>query len=316
MGKPKAESAAAPNCDRWVEVKLKAGPETLDALSSRLIDLGSPGVALAAERENEVQGYLPDDDVLGRALDEIRRYLESLRRLGFSVAGMTTRPVPQVDWVRDFQERCTPRRIGPFHIVPESHRTGTERTRRGARGEKAAEILLSPGMAFGTGEHPTTRLCLKALGQCVSRPPPRRVLDIGCGSGILGIAAAKSFRRCRVTAVDIDPAAYHVTRRNARENRVAHRMTVHEGSLEKARGTFNLILANLYLEPLRDMTPGIAHRLAAGGLAILSGILTRQTTGLERSLEAAGLRVNKRRSESAWACLTVQRNPGDKNPLD
>ena len=136
----------------------------------------------------------------------------------------------------------------------------------------------------------------------------RRALDIGCGSGILGIAAAKSFPRCRVTAVDIEPGAYHATRENARRNRVAARMTVREGSLERTRGTFGLILPNLYLDSLRETAPQIARRLAQGGRAVLSGLRVSQTDAFQRTLEAAGLVAGEKRRESGWSCLTVLRS--------
>ena len=97
---------------------MRSAPEHLDALSSRLIELGSSGMFFPSDREDEVWGYLPDDDGLGNVLDEIRHYLDSLKHLGFRIGGITARGAPEVDWVRDFQEKCVPRTIGPYQIVP------------------------------------------------------------------------------------------------------------------------------------------------------------------------------------------------------
>ena len=133
---------------------------------------------------------------------------------------------------------------------------------------------------------------------------------MGCGSGILGIAAAKRFPRCRVTSVDIDPGAYHATRANARKNRVAGRITVREGSLERTRGKFGLILANLYLEPLCGLAALMARRLGREGRAILSGILLPQAGALTKALKEVGLSVVKKRGESGWTCLTAGRSRG------
>ena len=297
-----------PASQRWVEINLTADLQSMDALSSRLIEWGSPGVVFSGEREETVRGCLPDDETLGNALADIRRFVDSLRRLGVP-ADVSTRPVPPIDWVRDFQERCVPREVGPFRIVPDFHATGPG-SRSAVRnlGGRAAEIILTPAMAFGTGEHPTTRLCLKTLGEFGGGLSPGRVLDIGCGSGILGIAAAKWFPRCRVTSIDIDPGAYHATRDNARKNRVAGRMTVREGSLERTRGKFGLILANLYLEPLRDLAGMMARRLEKEGLAVLSGILVSQADALTKALSDVGLGVVRKLGEAGWICLTAGRN--------
>lgn len=297
-----------PASQRWVEINLTADLQSMDALSSRLIEWGSPGVVFSGEREETVRGCLPDDETLGNALADIRRFVDSLRRLGVP-ADVSTRPVPPIDWVRDFQERCVPREVGPFRIVPDFHATGP-RSRSAVRnlGGRAAEIILTPAMAFGTGEHPTTRLCLKTLGEFGGGLSPGRVLDIGCGSGILGIAAAKWFPQCRVTSIDIDPGAYHATRDNARKNRVAGRMTVREGSLERTRGKFGLILANLYLEPLRDLAGLMARRLEKEGRAVLSGILVSQADALTKALSDVGLGVVRKLGEAGWICLTAGRS--------
>ena len=172
--------------------------------------------------------------------------------------------VPDQDWVRLTQSQFTPVEITPeFWIVPTWHEPPAQ----------ARQVIrLDPGLAFGTGTHPTTRMCLRWIA---SHAVPARVLDYGCGSGILAIGAAK-YGAQEVLAVDIDDAAIQSTQLNAEANHVA----LIAGLPDKAQGTFGLVLANILATPLKVLAPLLCAHVAPGGHLVLAGILERQADEL------------------------------------
>jgi ribosomal protein L11 methyltransferase len=195
------------------------------------------------------------------------------------------------DWVRLTQSQFAPVPITPgFWIVPSWHQppAGAERI-----------IRLDPGLAFGTGTHPTTRMCLR----WIARQPEAaaRVLDYGCGSGILAVAAAL-FGAAEVDAVDIDPAAVQATAANAAANGVV----LNAGLPDQAAGTYALVLANILATPLKLLAPLLAGHVAAGGQLVLAGILERQADELIAAY-APWLALGVADSEDGWILMTAQR---------
>lgn len=174
--------------------------------------------------------------------------------------------VAEQDWVRLTQSQFAPVEITPdFWIVPTWHEPPAAATR---------SIRLDPGLAFGTGTHPTTRMCLRWIA-AQGDASFARVLDYGCGSGILAIGAAK-FGAKTVVAVDIDEAAVQSTRLNAQANAV----TLHAGLPEAAQGVFDVVLANILASPLKVLAPLLCSHVAPGGHLVLAGILERQAQEL------------------------------------
>jgi ribosomal protein L11 methyltransferase len=197
--------------------------------------------------------------------------------------------VPDEDWVRITQAQFAPVQITPtFWIVPSWHDTP-------AAAQKI--IRLDPGMAFGTGTHPTTRLCLRWIAQ--HEQPWGRVLDYGCGSGILAIAAALHGAKA-VDAVDIDSAAVKATRANARANGV----TLTAALPDAAHGVYDLVLANILAKPLTLLAPLLAGHLAAGGSLVLAGILERQAGEL-RTAYAPFCSLGVADSEDGWVLMSA-----------
>lgn len=197
-------------------------------------------------------------------------------------------PVPEQDWVRLTQSQFAPVDITPeFWIVPTWHEPPAQ----------ARQIIrLDPGLAFGTGTHPTTRMCLRWIA---ANPMPARVLDYGCGSGILAIGAAKYGAR-EVVAVDIDEAAVQSTELNASANGVA----VQAGLPERAQGSYGLVLANILATPLKVLAPLLCAHVASGGHLVLAGILERQADELmEAYAPYCQLRVADR--EDGWILMTA-----------
>lgn len=179
-----------------------------------------------------------------------------------AVLGMQA--VPQQDWVRLTQSQFAPVEITPeFWVVPTWHEPPAQAKQL---------IRLDPGLAFGTGTHPTTRMCLRWIAR---NPVPTRVLDYGCGSGILAIGAAKMGAH-EVVAVDIDDAAVQSTRLNAEANTVV----LQAGLPQVAQGAFGLVLANILASPLKVLAPLLCAHVAPGGSLVLAGILARQAEEL------------------------------------
>jgi ribosomal protein L11 methyltransferase len=203
-------------------------------------------------------------------------------------------PVAEQDWVRLTQSQFAPVAITPeFWIVPSWHEPPAQ-----ARWV----IGLDPGLAFGTGTHPTTRMCLRWL---VREAPSRaagwtRVLDYGCGSGILAIAAAKLGAR-GVDAVDIDPAAVRSTTENAGRNGTSLQAALPDG----AHGTYPLVMANILATPLKLLAPLLTGHLAPGGWLVMAGILERQADDL-RAAYAPHLAIGVLDSDEGWVLMGGQ----------
>ncbi len=206
---------------------------------------------------------------------------------GVVLAGL--QPVPDADWVRLTQSQFAPVDITPtFWIVPSWHAPppGAERV-----------IRLDPGLAFGTGTHPTTRMCLRWIANHASAWP--RVLDYGCGSGILAIGAALH-GAWAVDAVDIDPAAVESTQANAQANGV----TLRSGLPELAQGRYELVLAHILAKPLTLLAPLLCAHVAAAGHLVLAGILERQADDL-RAAYAPWLALDVADTLDGWVLMTA-----------
>ncbi len=199
--------------------------------------------------------------------------------------------VPDQDWVRLTQSQFAPVDITPdFWIVPTWHDLPAQAVR---------SIRLDPGLAFGTGTHPTTRMCLRWIAR--QQAPLGRVLDYGCGSGILAIGAAK-FGATDIDAVDIDPAAVESTAQNAEANAV----TLRAGLPDKAQGAYQTVLANILATPLRVLAPLLCAHVAPGGSLVLAGILERQRDELKEAY-APWLQLEVADTEDGWILMTARR---------
>lgn len=205
---------------------------------------------------------------------------------------IAVKQVPEQDWVRLTQSQFAPVDITPeFWIVPTWHELPPE-----AR----VSIRLDPGLAFGTGTHPTTRMCLR----WIARQPQGslgRTLDYGCGSGILAIGAAK-FGATDIDAVDIDPAAVESTRYNADANAVQ----LKAGLPDAGNGEYRTVLANILATPLKVLAPLLCGRVAEGGSLVLAGILERQADELKEAY-APYLALEVADSEDGWILMTARR---------
>ncbi len=201
--------------------------------------------------------------------------------------------VADQDWVRLTQSQFTPVEITPeFWIVPTWHEPPAQARQT---------IRLDPGLAFGTGTHPTTRMCLRWIARTAGPQPLGRVLDYGCGSGILAIGAAK-FGASTIDAVDIDPAAVESTILNAQANHV----DLQAGLPDQAQGSYQTVLANILATPLKVLAPLLCGHVAAGGSLVLAGILERQAQELQEAY-APWVALSVADSEDGWILMTARK---------
>jgi ribosomal protein L11 methyltransferase len=207
------------------------------------------------------------------------------------------------DWVAASLEDLVPVPAGRFIVHGRHDRARVPANKLG--------IEIEAALAFGTGHHGTTRGCLLLLGQVLRSRQPKRVLDLGTGTGVLAIAAAKALRR-RVLASDIDPVSVRVARDNARHNGVGNLVeaicaTGFSAPQFAIRGPFDLVLANILANPLRQMATPMAAHLAPSAFVILSGLLPHQAQGVIASYRARGLLLRRHLRIDGWSSLLLQR---------
>ncbi|MBC8012697.1 MAG: 50S ribosomal protein L11 methyltransferase [Methyloceanibacter sp.] len=221
---------------------------------------------------------------------------------GDGIGPLRIEELPPADWVTLSQEKRGKVEAGRF-LVHGSHDRGQLSRRRLA-------IEIDAGQAFGTAHHASTRGCLVALDDQLKRLRPRSVIDIGTGTGILAIAAAKALGRC-VTASDSDPLAVAIAADNARKNGVKPLVRVLRAPgfahSRLSRVQADLVLANLLERVLHDLAPLFAQRVAPGGTAILSGLTETQARGIEARYRAHGFAIEKRIILDGWATLVITR---------
>ena len=248
--------------------------EALDALSVSVEDadagsdqenalFGEPGMPPPAQAWEQSRVTALFNDVV--TAEAARRAVQQLHGTDFSHTAIQA--VPEQDWVRLTQSQFDPVEITPeFWVVPSWH-TAPEQAR--------TVLRLDPGLAFGTGTHPTTGMCLRWIAQ---HPGQASVLDYGCGSGILAIGAALCGGG-KVVAVDIDPAAVLASQTNA----VANGVHIASGTPELAVGMYSLVVANILATPLKVLAPLLCSHVAPGGRLLLAGILERQCEELTQA---------------------------------
>lgn len=261
---------------------------------------GEPGSEpeIQAWRRNRVVALLPD----GMDPEQVLEQTVAASGLDLMASGWSTREVPDADWVKLTQAQFGPIHIGErIWIVPSWHRDDPAVVAAVAPGSKdAIHIELDPGLAFGTGSHPTTHLCLEWLE--ANSVAGKTLLDYGCGSGILAIAA-KLLGSGDTLAVDIDEQAIRATEYNAQVNQCHVRAMLPDALTD---GTFQVVVANILSNPLKVLAPMLANRVAAGGSLVLSGVLERQADEVAQAY-APWLKLNVWRAREGWVCLSGQR---------
>ncbi len=286
-------TVAGEEVERWSDALLEAGALSVEAEDADADSpdeqaiFGEPGepVPVAAWARTRLRALLDADD------DAVAVLALAAEHCGLPGPSCALHPIADQDWVRLTQAQFEPIPVGPrLMIAPSWH---LEAARPKAEG--AQLIMLDPGLAFGTGSHPTTRMCLEWLDTHLEAG--QSMIDYGCGSGILAIAAARLGAQ-PVSAIDIDPQALVSTRDNA----LANGVTLQIMAAESARpDPAAVVVANILANPLRLLAPLLSSLVQPGGALVLAGLLERQADELRALYPQIALEVYARRE--GWACL-------------
>ena len=319
---PAPDDASRSTGGAWLELEVEADPEAVEAVSEILgrvatggttvepaFDLVDEGLRARIDpaRPAVVRGYVrlvegPSGTTAGEvAAAQVAEALGHLQAFGLRQIGeLHTRMVHEADWADAWRAFFPVIRIGRRLVVRPTWREHTP-------APDDVVLALDPGMAFGTGLHPTTRLCLAALERVAEegRLDRARVLDVGCGSGILAIAALK-LGGGKALGVDTDPIAVESTVANAARNALHGRLTAREGSLPTGEPQFDVVLANLVAGVLIPLAPTLRAELTPGGTLVASGIFIDREPEVTAAFEAVGLRVAERTTEGDWVALELR----------
>ncbi len=305
----------------WLELAVEADVEAVEAVSE-ILGRGAPGgtsvepafelvddglgARLDPSRPAIVRAYVPARDraAADRAVAEVAEALGHLQAFGLRPIGeLRTRIVQEGDWADAWKAYFPVMRIGRRLVIRPTWR-------RHRRSPDDVVLALDPGMAFGTGLHPTTRLCLAAVEGLADRGilGGARVLDVGCGSGILAIAALK-LGAVTALGLDTDPIAIEATIANARRNELVRRIRARQGSLPSGEPAFDVVLANLIAGLLVALASPLRDELRPGGILLASGIFVDREGEVAGAFQAAGMMVTGRTAEGDWVALEASR-PG------
>jgi len=293
--------------ENWVEVRLLAPLRMQEEAACFLTEFSGRGVILEEEGAPEagvlIRAYFRPEEFGAWQQEELEAYLRRLRGHGLSPLGLEMRRVAEEDWAEAWKAHFKARKVTPRLVI----RPPWEEY---AAGPEEQVITIYPGMAFGTGRHPTTLLCLRALeevwaGALPSDSKPWQVLDVGTGTGILALAAARL--GAWVLAIDLDPEAVAAALENVRLNDLEERVLVEATPLSALRQRFAVILANLTAPDLLDLAEALTARLLQGGALIISGFLEEDRPGLANRFLALGLKETGFLIEEDWVALILQR---------
>ncbi|MDV2858964.1 50S ribosomal protein L11 methyltransferase [Oceanimonas sp. CAM02] len=264
----------------WIQIRINATEKTADKVSNMLSGRGAQAVTYMDAEDKPVFEPLPgetllwDDTVVVGLFDaetDPAPIIDFLKKFYRKDLVYKVEQLEDKDWVREWMDSFHPMRFGQRLWICPSWRDVPE--------PEAVNVMLDPGLAFGTGTHPTTALCLEWLdGQDLTG---KTVIDFGCGSGILGLAALKLGAK-EVIGIDIDPQALQASKDNAERNGVADRLSVYLPQDQPEGLTADVVVANILAGPLKELSPVISSLVRTGGKLALSGILETQADGLNQ----------------------------------
>jgi ribosomal protein L11 methyltransferase len=292
----------------WIELQVEVPRSLGEAVSNFLIEEGSPGViqgngpGSSRGRRESVTAYFPNHRAFGVEKKKIERYLFSISKSRPVI--LRSRIIKEEKWAEAWKSNFKPLKVSRRIVVKPPWEIY-------AAPKEQIIIEIDPGMAFGTGTHPSTQMCLQALDDLIpsfsSRPS---FLDVGTGSGILAIAACKLGAR-PVMAIDIDPVAVESARKNAKANKVGRGIDFRVGSPGGRRLGFDIIAANLLPQELLPLASPLSREISPGGVAVVSGFLKKQKKEIAEAFGKHHLRVRLTKNSKGWACCElVHKNRG------
>ena len=314
----------------WMRYRLRTTVEAEDILSDLLLEQGVEGVEIenslpltpeeqkgmfvdippvpkGEEGVSHLIFYLEEGPKARKILERVRREIEALREgLDMGPCTLEVSETREEDWVNNWKQYFHTFQVGDFCIVPTWEEVPLE-----AEGKRL--LRMDPGTAFGTGKHETTQLCIRALTRRIG--PAMEVLDVGCGSGILGLVTLK-LGAFHVVGTDLDEQAVLSTRENMARNGIspaAYQVCIgnliDQEEVRQAVGTrhYDLVVANILAEVLLPMTPAVAPYLKSGGFYITSGILSQKVPLVRQVVEEAGMKVLSVEYQGEWACITARK---------
>ena len=282
-------STAKEKPNAWYALDVELEPAAREAVEYALMEAGALGTETT---ESTVTGYFAEIPGRERVRAELFEALRIYELPSSSVRDMSVREIEERDWLEEWRQSWQPVEIGRFIIAPPWSDIADLHDR--------LIVRIEPGMAFGTGTHETTRLCLDAIQKHFSGGS---FLDVGTGTGILAIAAAKLFPEARIEACDTDEAAVAIARENAEANGVAEQINFRTGSVDDSTASADLVCANLTADVITQMLPTLVS-LSCGKL-ILSGILETQIELVQSGLHACGIDDFEIAQDGEWVALIL-----------
>lgn len=287
---------------RLIQLTFKASGQIKELLSDYLLELGSEGVAedISEEGLYDFSAYFPMDEDLGEVINRLKDYFSMLKSNydSIEISEIKARQIHSSSWMV-WRELLNMVRAGRrIVIVPpwvDHEPSGDE-----------IVIEINPSLAFGTGHHESTRLCLAGIEELIDGGGVQSMLDVGCGSGVLSICAAK-MGVPHITGFDMDPVAVKESFKNAEKNTVHGKINLFTGLIDDSEGIFDLIVANVYVEPIISMKESFSERLATAGSLVVSGIPVSRGQEALDGLSEAGFKVYKERTEGQWVSYVLRR---------
>ena len=302
--------------DEWIKITLSAPPELVDPLSNFLTEIGTQGVfqeesepdilndfAKSTERE-ELMAYFPSDTSAKKRLASLKVYIDSLSEIfpELDKPDLSIETITNPNWEEQWKKYFKPLRISKNIVVKPTWERYTPTGRD-------IIIEIDPGMAFGTGQHPSTRMCVQAIEDILLKDrsfEKWRVLDVGTGTGILGISCAKLGAQ-KVVCLDIDPKAVEIAYKNIAINGVEDRINIFNDDVLMYNDIFNLIVANLTAKTLIKLRDHLISMTETGGYLVLSGIIDQDRKVVEEFFLTDDVSLHSIITEKEWVCYLLKK---------
>jgi ribosomal protein L11 methyltransferase len=303
--------------EKWLKIEISAPSELMDALGNFLTETGAQGVFQESSApqhtigdfpepviEEILKAYFPQDIRSEKRFVAVQKYINSLSEIfpEFEKPSFTTEIICDPDWGEQWKKYFKPIRVSNNIIVKPTWERYTPSSRD-------IVIEIDPGMAFGTGQHESTRMCMEAIEDIMMQDrsiKDWKVLDVGCGTGILGITAAKIGAQ-DVICVDIDKKAVEIAGENAAINNVESSLRISNKNVATINEPRNLIIANLTAKLLLNLRPHLVQLLLPEGYMIISGIIEQDAKNIEEHFSADPLTIYKVITEKEWVCYVLRK---------